>query len=239
MVSGKGLAAIACAALAACGGGGTGGPDPDAPRLSMPAPLAATACAPTGVVTRIQLFGDSTAGGYTHFSRVDETPARLLQADMDALFGTGAVVVEDRSAPSTTALRLLAGTDGVNAPWPGSVNADLVVINHAINDAGQESVAAYHDVLAQLAVASPAPVVFETPNPIFEGALDDYVQAMRQVANMHGAALADTYTYVRNFPYWSSYYTDWAHPSQVMYAHIERYALLPALLPLVKQRRCQ
>lgn len=229
----------ACVALAGCGGGGSDAPP--LPPLPTVQPLSATACTPTGTAVRIQLFGDSTQAGAIAGGMAAKTPTMLLQADMDATFGAGAVLVEDRAASSTSAAQLLAGTDGKNAPWPQSVAADIVVINHGINDAGRGVLpATYRSQIDQIVAAAPARVVLETPNPTRGQDMAPFAQAMREVAATRGATVADTYAYVSSLPEGGlEYLSDWAHPTQELYAHIVRNSLMPALTPLVKAKACR
>ena len=111
--------------------------------LALPLALAcAGALAPAHAhakPVRIQLFGDSTQWGYDGKTdrAVPQPPAAVLQSAMDARFGAGAVIVTERAVPGTSAAQLLAGTDGRNRPWPQEVDADIVVVNHALNDCDQ------------------------------------------------------------------------------------------------------
>ena len=220
--------------LAACGGG-------EPPPLEPLPPLSPLACSPTGERVAIQLFGDSTQAGSVLGGTAAKTPAVWLQADMDALFGAGAVTIEDRSAPSTYLGQLLAGTDGKNAPWPQSATADIVVVNHGINDASRDlPLDVYRSQLAGLIATSPARVILETPNPIRARAMVLYANAMRDEAAVRGVPVADTWAYVSSLDGGGvGYLTDWAHPSEDLYGHIVRFALVPALIPLVRATLCR
>ena len=229
------LAVTVLIAIGACGG------EWHPPPLESLQPLGAATCAATGATVRIQLFGDSTQAGSIGYEMAAKTPAVWLQADMDALFGAGKVAVDDRAASSTTSSQLLYGTDGRNSPWPQSVAAEIVVINHGINDAGHGvGIADYKTLLAMLIDASPALVVLETPNPTSRSYIGEFVQAMREVAAERGAPLADTYAYMSGLPGGGTdYLSDWAHPTEELYGHIVRYSLVPTLTPLVRARLCR
>lgn len=113
---------------------------------------------------------------------------------VDALFGTGAVIVSSRAKSGSTSSNLLYYTDGVNAPWPGSVSAEIIVVNHGINDAIQGSTTtAYRDRLDALMTLSPATIALETPNPIRPIDLRPCAQAVREVAGAHQVKVAETF----------------------------------------------
>ena len=185
---------------------------------------------------RIQLFGDSTQWGYdgTTKQRVAQPPAALLQAAMDARFGAGVVVVTERAVASTTAGRLLHGTDGRNRPWPQEVDADIVVVNHGLNDARLRlSLAAYKTQLTQL-----HPTVFETPNPVtVDWPQPAYAATMREVAARQHAPVADVDAWMRAQFRWPAMLSDGVHPTPAAYREIVLQVLMPTLAPLVERAR--
>ena len=181
---------------------------------------------------RIQLFGDSTQFGYDGKTdkQVAHPPAAVLQSLMDARFGAGAVVVTERAVPGTASAQLLAGTDGRNKPWPQEVDADIVVVNHALNDAYTKvPLKTYADQLRRL-----HPTVYETPNPVTVGwPSPAYARVMRQVAAEQHAPVADVETWMRAQPHWQRHLTDGLHPDDATYGEIVRQVLMPTLEPLV------
>jgi lysophospholipase L1-like esterase len=227
------IAAVLCATLAACGGGGSsGGSSPAAAPVSQ-----APKCTPLAVV-KIQLFGDSTQwgkDGETQMQSVNN-PTAVLQRLMDARFGPGAVTVEDRAVSGTTSGELLNGTDGLNKPWPGSVNADITVVNHGINDLFQKvPLETYKSNLRQINVT-----VYETQSPLADPRSPlGYPDAMRAVAAERGAPVADVDAYVRALPNWQAYLADGIHPNATLYGLIVTNALFPTLDPLVAKLKCQ
>lgn len=255
------LTAVVALILCACGGGsGNGGgggggggenritsPQAETPTVSIQiAPITPASCDPIdpSKVVRIQLFGDSTQWGYLDASpglRADIYPELALQREMDARFGAGAVEVSTRAVSGTTSSWLLAGTDGLNLPWPQSVNAEIVVMNHGINDANPGygiSQETYRANLMQLATA-PATVVFETPLPVNQ-AKADYAQIMRDVATLLGITVADTNAYARTIPAWfQKYATEGVHLNSIGYEGVVRNALYPTLEPMVTKLRCK
>ena len=191
-------------------------------------PSAAVAARPV----RIQLFGDSTQFGYDGRSddRVPHPPAAVLQGLMDRRFGAGAVVVTERAVPGTTAAELLAGKDGRNRPWPAEVAADIVVVNHALNDARTHvPIADYGATLRRFHAT-----VYETPNPVTVGwPYAPYAAAMRDVAAKEHAPVADVERWMAAQPHWQRRLTDGIHPDDATYGDIVREVLMPVLEPLV------
>jgi len=182
---------------------------------------------------RIQLFGDSTQWGYDGKTEqpVAQPPVAVLQSAMDARFGRGAVLVTERAVPGTTSAQLLNGTDGRNRPWPREVDADIVVVNHALNDSHEHvPLATYERQIAAL-----HPTVFETPNAItIDWPAPPYVAAIRQVASAQHAPVADVDAWMRAQPNWRSLLSDdGLHPTQEGYRQIVLKVLMPTLEPLV------
>jgi lysophospholipase L1-like esterase len=195
---------------------------------------------------KIQLFGDSTMWGYVPGgARGSVYPELALQLAMDAQFGTGHVSIETRAVNGTTTRHLLEGTDGLNGVWPSSVKADLIVINHGINDRGWGFTAAtYKDNLRRLAVA-PATIVFQTPLPTWSAKylpayLDQsFAPEMREVATELGIPIADANAYANSIKNWNmGYALDSVHPSAEGYQLLTRDVLAPSLVPLVAALRC-
>jgi lysophospholipase L1-like esterase len=188
-------------------------------------------CAVSGV--RVQLFGDSTQLGWDGVTRrmAKATPDVLLQRILDARLGPGVAVVANRSVSGTTAVQLAEGTDGLNLPWPQSVDADIVVVNHGINDMRVgNSLAAYRAALETLAKTD-AVVIFETPNRTTWPRVDAFVPVMREVAAAHGVPVADVYAYSQGFQM-----LDWAHPTAEQYANIVADVLAPVVVSQVCHR---
>lgn len=197
------------------------------------AALALSGAAFAAEPVRIQLFGDSTQYGYDGRTegQVAHPPAAMLQQLMDARFGAGRVLVTERAVPGSASGQLLAGTDGRNRAWPKEVAADIVVVNHALNDADAHvPLARYARNLRRLHAT-----VFETPSPVTVPGWRwaPYAQAMRRVAAEQHAPVADVARWMLAQPGWQSHLTDGVHPDDETYGAIVREVLMPTLAPLV------
>lgn len=237
------LLAIA-SVLAGCGGGGDAG---GSTSVAEAAPLQQACTSPKPVA--IQLFGDSTMWGYNGVTR-DKTRAAIypelaLQQIMDSTFGAGAVTVSTRAVNGTRSTDLLQGTDGVNQPWPGSVAADVVVLNFGINEKSSGmSAQTYMANLRALATA-PARVVFQTPLPTWvprdaPTPSTSFAPEMRDVAAQLEITVADAGAYALGIASWNSatYAPDGIHPNASTYQGLMRDVLALTLVPIVRELRC-
>jgi lysophospholipase L1-like esterase len=200
------------AALAGCGGGDDISATP-------------SSCSPRAVT--VALLGDSTMygiDGFTH-QRVDRDPGELLQADMDARFGPGAVSVTNYGVP------------GQRADQAKPVEADIVVENYGINDMVR-TIGQY-----QSSVRALGATIVETQSPVLREPMavqERYAQAAEQVAAVSGAGLADAFTYVQSLPDWESQLgSDHVHPGAYLYTLIVRDVLAPAVAEQVAPFRCE
>lgn len=195
-------------------------------------------CAPKEVV-RVQLFGDSTLHDSIEWTRrFDKDGRSALQVEMDNRFGRGRVTIENRAVGGTNSMQLLAGTDGLNKPWPQSVNADLVIFNHALNDIGRESMTEYQANLRTVG-SSGVLVMFQTPNPTTDTQAGPYAAAIADTAHALRAPGADVYGYVSALPDWPSRLIDTTHPNPDLYLEIVRKVQAPAVALLVAKMRCE
>jgi hypothetical protein len=183
----------------------------------------------------IDYYGDSTVWGYR--SGVGGQVATPAPAAFAAALPTSThYVVRNEGVSATTACQLLNGTDGKHPKWESqlaSSNADIVIVNHAINDEWQMDLATYKGCLASLAQKAKAAgkkIVFETPNPTrdsYSTGLDIWAQAMRDVASQQGAPVIDQYQYLKNYLAGASPLTicpDGLHPTDAVYVLKGQYA---------------
>lgn len=192
-------AVVAVIILSACGGG------------DAPAAPAAPQSAPVAAPPRIELFGDSTLR-MVGFELTKVYPGRI----------------ENRAVNGTSSSMLIAGADGLNAPWPQSVDAPYVIVNHGLADGyayyGQLTQEQYRANLEILASAPGAKVIFQTPLPSTAPGRDmtAYAQTMREVAAERGLRLIDMFACFAAAPDYPSLFKDGTHPTdaglQVMVA---------------------
>lgn len=240
--------------LSACGGGGggdttastqsnalagnippsTGTPSAnDTPATETPAEQPGTP-KPAQALT-IDYYGDSTIWGYGSGSggRVNvPAPAAFAAALPNASRHT----VRNEGVNSSDACQLLNGRDGKHPAWDtqmASSDADVVIINHAINDQWRMDVNTYKSCLTSLAVKAKVhgkKVIFETPNPTRDAgsnSLGVYVNAMKAVAVQQGAPVIDQYNHLLSYLNGQSPYTicpDGLHPSDTVYVMKGKYA---------------
>jgi lysophospholipase L1-like esterase len=169
-------------------------------------------------------------------------PEMVLQKLMDNQFDLGAVKVSTRAVSGTTASQLVLGTDGLNAPWPQSVDADIVVLNYGINELRRNIPVATYTSNLQVLATAPAQVVFQTPFPVYGSGTPSqaYADAMRTVANQHDLTVIDAMAYLLAFPAWETQYaTDGYHATAAGYELVATNVQFPVLSKLVKPLRCQ
>lgn len=233
------IAAVFCAPLAGCGGGSA----PNNP-TAVAAPVIVPSCTPH--LVKIQLFGDSTLWGYDgvagNGSRAAVFPELALQATMDAKYGRGAVSIETRAVSGTITTNLIEGSDGVNKPWPQSVNADIIVVTFGINDKYTNMAPeTYKANLLKLSV-SPAKIIFMAPLPVYYTSNPSlsYAAEMKAVAASIGAPVADASAMALSTPDWLGYYApDGVHPNSAGYQLLVDKVLAPAVDKLVAPLRCK
>lgn len=181
-------------------------------------------CKPT-----IQLFGDSTFD-----AELGASPYWI------ARWGSR---VTNRAVGGTNSRELRAGIDGKNLPWPGSVAADVVVINHGLRDGYTPYEWAYTPLPEYIANlrhfadnANGAKVIFQTPLPSTIPARDmtDYAQAMRDVAEEKGLDVIDVFACFKTLPNYASHLPDGTHPDEA-----GKVKMTECAAPLVERFSCR
>jgi lysophospholipase L1-like esterase len=183
----------------------------------------------------IDYYGDSTIWGYqTNTGARVAVPAPAAFAS--ALDNPSRYTVRNEGVNSSTSCKLLNGQDGKHPDWDKQMaasNANVVIINHAINDQWAMDLNTYKSCLTSLAVKAKShgkKVIFETPNPTRDSganSLDVYVNAMKSVAAQQGVPVIDQYAYLLNYLNGQSPYTicpDGLHPTDAVYAMKGKYA---------------
>lgn len=176
--------------------------------------------------------------------RVGEPPDYLLYKALESDYN---LAITTRSVEGSTTAMLLAGTDGVNGVWPDNIEADIVVINHGLNDAkAGVSIDTYQNNLRTIRTRLSADkiVIWQTPAPLdknnsntqFEIGTNDllpYARAMRQVALENGDRVID----LMNFADYPSYRAvDGIHPTQEGYRRIVNDLLAPTVKNSIQDR---
>lgn len=169
----------------------------------------------TPVNFSIDLFGDSTNW--------------IAYPYWQSKFGA---MVLDHAASGATTVTALAGTDGVNLPWPQSVDAQVVVVNYGLNDgAAGMPIETYKANLRTMADIN-AVIVFETPNPSTHYDSGPYAQAMREVAAETGAKIIDTQACMLRRSDWSTLLYDGTHPTPEGIQYIVETCATPVIADL-------
>jgi lysophospholipase L1-like esterase len=237
--------------LAACGGGGgdstptpptqpaaeqppTQAPDiPEPPPPPEPEPMPPPEPGPEEVcfqTMRVLLNGDSTLWGADAEApgqRAAVYPESALQALMDQRFGPGVIEVRTGAVPGATS------TDALTQPR----DADLVVYNPGINDvADGHSRQTYWASMRELAQVPGA--VFMTPLPLGY-ASPSYGGTMEEVARENEVPLIDANAWaLAQEDYWRTFAIDRVHLNSAGYAELARWALYPALEPIIAHKLC-
>ena len=190
-------------------------------------------CQPLETV-RVQLFGDSTMVNLDAWTKTDRT---ALERWADSRFGKGVVRFENRAVPGTTSQNLIDG-DGLNAPW-AKPNADVIVVNHGLNDAARVEINAYRANLRIFGTGTR--IVYVTPNAAVPGVTplpDAYAAAMREVAADLRAPVADVFAYTIAGDLKVTL-LDGVHPMPATEQAIADHVVAPALEPVVSALRCE
>lgn len=156
--------------------------------------------------------------------RVPQPPARLIETFLPQY----KLVVTSRSSGFSTSGELLDGNDGVNGPWPDYQEANVVVINHGLNDARYDvPVAEYESNLRELREKLPAGTVMVWQTPTVARGIDtaEYAEAMRRVATEYKDIVADAHKISR----WLGELPDGVHPRQLGYVELVDLCLASAI----------
>ena len=189
-------------------------------------------------VVYIELYGDSIMCGRDPdlfddpcgcsprniIGRVPQPPSRLIEIFLPQY----KLVVTSRSSGLSTASELLDGNDGVNGPWPDYQDANIVVVNHGLNDARYNvPVGEYEETLRQLRINLPPDKIMVWQTPTVAKSIDttEYAAAMRRVAAEYNDIIADAHKISR----WLGELPDGIHPRQLGYAELVDLCLASAI----------
>lgn len=147
--------------------------------------------------------------------RVPDPPDQLLQLFLPEY----QLDITTRSVGGSTSGSLLSGTDGVNAAWPDDIQANIVVINHGMNDARlRVSLNEYRNNLIALrqGLRSDQIIVWQTPTPSIYVNTSPYASTMINVAVEFGDIVSPAHA----IPNWLSKLPDGIHPRQLGYVEL-------------------
>lgn len=211
-----------------------------------PAPKPATqppAPKPTKTVV-IEIYGDDAMYGMTsQMSIAQQSEPMATQALLRAQFGDGITIANKASGGTASSLvNMMRGVDGGGPPFSERIKAskaDIVLMNHAINDNLMQSLAPYSDgMIAWIqAVRDAGKIpVLEEPNPVCDGNhpwLENYVGVMASIADAYKVPLVKQYSYVQGLPNWQSHMNACFYPDEwLLQIKAERQAAV--LAPIVK-----
>lgn len=180
----------------------------------------------------VAFYGDSTIRGYKTHSG-EQVRVSTPDAFAAALGSDSGYVIVNEGVDSSRVEHLMNGTDGKHPRWDryiATAPVDIVITNHASKNGNP--VDQYESDLrrmVRLARASRKTVILMTPNPIAEGGLEEYVDAMRRVAATENVPLIDVFLYLKNDMRDSGkgiadLVPDGYHPSDATYIQIGKYA---------------
>lgn len=149
----------------------------------------------------------------------------VLERALTAQLGAG-ITVSNEGVGGAQASDLLNGTDGKHLPWVqtlANTTANIVVVNFALNDAVKSTPTAYKATMTEMvadARSAGKTIVFDEPNPVcnaYAATVDNFVIAMRQVAQENNVPLIPQYDVIRQSQGWQASFPDCVHPNDAMY----------------------
>lgn len=182
--------------------------------------------------TVIGFFGDSTIRGYRTRSGA-QVPLSTPQAFAQTLAAESRFTVLNEGVDSSRIEHLMAGTDGKHEPWHSYIakaGIDIVITNHASKNGNPvHQYEADLDKMVKRARAHGKLVILMTPNPIAEGGLEAYVDAMRRVAARNKVPVIDVFRFLNDIMSATGqgiddFVPDGYHPADEVYVLIGRYA---------------
>lgn len=239
--------ALVCA-LSACGGGGDGSAQTQpvtavttasAPVQVVPSAQAASAPAPASTpvsaskAALIEVNGDDSMFGVTSIGYGTPTITQQSEpADSQALlraqFGDGVTIINHaEGGRASTLVNMMAGVDGGGPPFAERVKtskADIVLVNHAVNDDLSQSLGPYTDALVawvQAVRAAGKIPVLEEPNPVCDSGhpnLQNYVSTMDNIAAAYNVPLVKQFDYLQTIPNYCSHLSGGLYPDDAIYA---------------------
>lgn len=178
---------------------------------------------------RIDLFGDDLlfgrnpdakapitgVGNLDNFTaRISTPPDELIKIYLPQF----QLITNNRAVGNTTSGDLLSG-DGVNSAWPAGSTANIVIINHGLNDAKANiDIQTYKSNLQTIrqGIGDSQILVWQTPAETLTVNTAPYADAMIEVASEYNDIVADT----RKIRDWTNELPDGEFPRQMGYARL-------------------
>lgn len=223
--------------------------DPDDP-LSSTYVDYGTACIPIPAESTNGLPTNSLSKLNLQVNRVEEPPSELIYQALNQDIN---MAITTRSVGASSSFDILFG-DGANERWPDNIDADIVILNHGLYDARNNTdIANYKQNLTQIRLTLPRKVKIiwvlptatnndltnenSVPDPRVEwnrqNRLQLYINAMREVAITNGDYVADT-TKIMN---WTKYLNiDPMFPNQDGYRALVEEVLAPTIKNVIRDK---
>jgi lysophospholipase L1-like esterase len=189
---------------------------------------------PSTATVWVDYFGDSTAHGDIGNTpyQVARPPSVVMDENLPSNYN-----VRNEAVGGASVAELLAGRDGVHAPWATTVarsNARYILMNYSINDSYETgtTTASYKASYAQvidIARAAGKTVILQTTNPTNNSQKDvAFSTAMKEIAAQKNVPVIDVYAYLSQYmaannlgPYQIT--NDGIHPNQATYILVGEY----------------
>lgn len=189
---------------------------------------------PSTATVWVDYFGDSTAHGDIGNTpyQVARPPSVVLDQNLPSNYN-----VRNEAVGGASVAELLAGRDGVHAPWTTTVarsNAKYILMNYSINDSYEPgtTTASYKATYAQvidIARAAGKTVILQTTNPTNNTQKDvAFSTAMKEIAAQKNVPVIDVYTYLSQYMAANrlgvyQITNDGVHPNQATYILVGEY----------------
>lgn len=176
----------------------------------------------------IEVYGDDAMMGLTASLRVAQQSETVQsQALLQAKLNNTAITISNRASGGTASslVNMMKGVDGGGPPFAERIKgskAQIVLMNHAINDNLMQSLGPYTDALIEwikvVREAGKIPVL-EEPNPVCDGDhpwLENYVSVMNNIAEAYKVPVIRQYDHIQALPNWQSHMGSCFYPDEWM-----------------------
>ena len=174
----------------------------------------------------IEVYGDDAMMGLTSMMSVAQQSETVQsQAMLQAQLNDTAITIANKAMGGTASslVNMMRGVDGGGPPFADRIKgskAQIVLMNHAINDNLVQSLGPYTDAMIDWikAVRDAGKIpVLEEPNPVCDGNhpwLENYVSVMNNVAETYKVPVVRQYSYIQTLPNWQSHMGSCFYPDE-------------------------